>query len=57
MRGPFRVNRVVLTVGRSLPVFLDKQTFSESVGMSQRCQNRTSGDTPSSKNAVSSHLQ
>ena len=32
------VKSVVLTVGRSLPVFPDKQTFLESVGMSQRCQ-------------------
>jgi hypothetical protein len=30
----------VLTVGRSLPVYPDKQTFSGSVGMSQRCQFR-----------------
>jgi hypothetical protein len=28
----------ILTVGRSLPVYPDKQTFPESVGMSQRCQ-------------------
>ncbi len=27
-------------VRRSLPVFRDKSTFSESVGMSQRCQYR-----------------
>jgi hypothetical protein len=31
------VNRVVLTGHRSLPIFLHKQTFSESAGMSQRC--------------------
>jgi hypothetical protein len=31
------VNRVVLTVHRSLPVFPEKQTFSVSVGMSQKC--------------------
>jgi hypothetical protein len=30
------VNRVVLIVRRSLPVYLDKQTFSVSIGMSQR---------------------
>jgi len=30
--------RVVLTVCRSLPVFPDKQTISEPIGMSQRCQ-------------------
>jgi hypothetical protein len=33
--GPFRVKRVTLTAGRSLPVFPDKQTFSQAVGMSQ----------------------
>src|ERR1700716_3704274 len=36
---PSRVNRVVLALRRPLPV-TDKQTFSESVGMSQRCHNR-----------------
>ena len=36
------VNRVAFTVRRSLPVYPEKQTFSESVGMSQRCQRRTS---------------
>src|SRR5713226_6180113 len=36
-------NRVVLKVRHPLPVFPDKQTFSESVGMSQRCQHRKSG--------------
>ena len=35
---PLRVKRVILTVRRSLPVFHHQQTFSESVGMSQRCQ-------------------
>jgi hypothetical protein len=34
---PLRVNRAVLTVGRSLPVFPQKQTFSVSGGMSQTC--------------------
>src|SRR5258706_14086154 len=32
----------VLTVGRSLPVYPDKQTFAEPVGTSQRCQKQTS---------------
>ena len=32
------VNRVVLTLGRPLPVYPDKQTSSESVCMSQMCQ-------------------
>jgi len=39
---PVRVKRVGLTVRRSLPVFPDKQTFSKSAGMSQRCQQATS---------------
>jgi hypothetical protein len=34
----FGFNRVTLTKRRSLPLYPDKQTFSESVGMSQRCQ-------------------
>jgi len=38
---PLRVIRVVLTERQALPVYSDKQTSSESVGMSQRCQNRT----------------
>jgi hypothetical protein len=42
IESPRWVNRVVLTVGGSLPVFPDKRTFSEFVGMSQRCQHRTS---------------
>jgi len=29
-------------VGRALPVYPDKQTFSESFGMSQKCHDRTS---------------
>jgi hypothetical protein len=31
---PLWVNRVVLTVGCSLPVYPDERTYSESVGMS-----------------------
>jgi hypothetical protein len=38
------VNRVVLTVRRSLPVFPHEQTSSERSGMSQRCQQATSFD-------------
>jgi hypothetical protein len=34
------VSLAVLTVRQSLPVYLDKQTFSESVGMSQKCNKR-----------------
>jgi hypothetical protein len=37
--GPFWVNLVILAVGRALPVYPAKQTFSVSVGMSQTCQN------------------
>jgi hypothetical protein len=37
-RCPFRVNRVVLTVGQLLPVYPDKQTSSEPVGVPQTCQ-------------------
>src|SRR6266566_4314843 len=32
--------RIVLTAHQTLPVYPYKQTFSESVGMSQRCQKR-----------------
>src|SRR5215216_4677830 len=39
----FGVNRVVLTARRSLPVFPDKQTFSDADGMSQRVRGT---DTP-----------
>jgi hypothetical protein len=35
------VNRVVLTMRRPLPVFPDQRTFSESVGMSQRCHEQS----------------
>jgi len=40
-QGQLRVKRVILTVGQPLPVYLDKRTSSEPVGMSQRCQLRT----------------
>src|SRR5258707_661955 len=33
--------RVTLTLRRSLPIYPDKQTFLVTVGMSQKCQNRT----------------
>ena len=37
--GPYiRVISAVLTVGRSLQVYPDKQTSSDPVGMSQTCQ-------------------
>jgi hypothetical protein len=39
-----RVKSAVLAVGRPLPVYLDKQTCSGSVGMSQTCQTRTCHD-------------
>jgi hypothetical protein len=34
--GPRWVNRAILTVGQSLPVYRDQPIFSEYVGMSQR---------------------
>jgi hypothetical protein len=37
----FGVKGAVLTVDQSLPIYPDKQTFSESDGMSQMCQKRT----------------
>jgi len=36
------VNRVILTVGWPLPVYLGQRTSSEPVGMSQTCQEATS---------------
>jgi hypothetical protein len=41
VRLPDWVNRVVLIVRRSLPVFTDKRTFSEPVDTSVSCQNQT----------------
>jgi hypothetical protein len=38
---PSWVKLVILTMRRPLPVHPDKQTFSASIGMSQRCQQRT----------------
>jgi hypothetical protein len=37
---PSWVNCVALTTCRLLPVYPDKQTFSETTGMSQKCQHR-----------------
>jgi len=37
-RSPVRVNLVVLTLRRSFPVFPEKRTISQPVGMSQKCQ-------------------
>jgi hypothetical protein len=39
--SPKSAKRAISSVGRLLPVYPDKQTFSESVGMSQRCQKPT----------------
>src|SRR3981189_1235393 len=39
--SPLRVKRVVLITDLSLPIYPDKRTFSEAVGMSQRCHIRT----------------
>jgi hypothetical protein len=38
---PLWVIRVTLTVHRSIPVFRNKRTMQEPVGMSQRCHQRT----------------
>jgi len=37
LAGPVGVKRVILVVRRSRPVLLNEQTFSRSVGMSQKC--------------------
>ena len=39
-RCPSWVNRVFLTLGRRLPLYPDKRTFSRSAVMSQACQER-----------------
>jgi hypothetical protein len=49
-----RVIRVVLTPRPSLLVYPDKQTFSVSVGMSQRCQKRSIYDSPSTAHLTAS---
>ena len=41
MPRPLRVNRVVLTVYRRLPVFPDEQTSSALVGTSEKCHKQT----------------
>jgi hypothetical protein len=38
---PSWVKRVTLSVRRPLPVFSNKRTISEPVGMSQKCQQET----------------
>jgi hypothetical protein len=45
-RVPKWVKSAVLTGGRSLPVYPDKRTFSEAVGMSQRCHEATLRQSP-----------
>jgi hypothetical protein len=42
-RWPLRVKSDVLTVSRLLPVYPDQRTFSEPIGMSQRCHLQTIG--------------
>jgi hypothetical protein len=54
---PIWVKSAVLTVGQSLPIFLDQRTFSGEVGTSQRCQNRNpinAFDHPHSPSALKS---
>src|SRR5207247_2508771 len=41
LRGPRRVKRAILGVRRLRPGYPNKQTSSEPVGMSQKCQDRT----------------
>jgi hypothetical protein len=43
-RSRLRVNRVILTVRRQLPIYPDKQTISEPVGNSILCHKRTQAD-------------
>jgi hypothetical protein len=53
--GPYSwVNRVVLTASQPLPVCPDKQTFSVSIGMSERCHFRI--HAPQQKAALFDHL-
>jgi hypothetical protein len=46
------VKRVIMTMRRPLPVLPDKQTFSESVGMSQTCQERNQTSSALSRTTV-----
>ena len=49
---PKRVNRVVLTLRRPLPVFPDERTWPEPVGMSLTCQQTTLDTTFEIKEAT-----
>src|SRR5712672_1089400 len=53
-----RVNLVILTMRRSLPVYLGKQTFSEPVGTSHSCQQRMTSlvRQPGRAKAIEKHL-
>ena len=53
---PLRVIRVVLTERRALPVYPDKRTSSESVGMSQRCHKPTPIKSTRPRSAISAEL-
>jgi hypothetical protein len=44
-RLPLWVKSPIVTVGQSLPVYPDQRTFSESVGMSQKCQEKCQEET------------
>jgi len=46
MVGSGSVNRAVLTAHPSLPLYPDKRTISEPVGMSQTCQQRSGAVGP-----------
>src|ERR1700682_5871827 len=53
-RSPCGVNRVVLTVHRSLPVCPGKQTSSEPVGTSHLCQIRTHTSQQAAPHSITS---
>src|SRR5258705_5171510 len=58
-RSPFRVNRVVLTARRSLPVYPDERTSSDRPRMSGWCHHRKSVDfsiTSSVHSSLPKHL-
>jgi hypothetical protein len=50
------VKSVVLTMRRPLPVFPDKQTFSQADGMSQTCHKQTHAAQQKRKGALLDHL-
>src|SRR5580704_10797060 len=52
--GPYRwVNRVVLNLDRSLPIYPDQQTCQAATGMSQKCKSKH----PSSQGLATARIQ